>query len=115
MGLTDVPCELFHMKNVTTLNLFNNKLCSLPSEIAHLATLEVLFVRLSKRLDRDLTESHAVFLGHEQPAHISSARARSADQSQKAQCAVVKAHTDRDLTLRLVLSGRLQPAHVAAS
>jgi Leucine-rich repeat (LRR) protein len=61
MGLTEVPSELFHMKNVTTLNLFNNKLCSLPSEIAHLATLEGLFVRLSKRLDRDLTESHVVF------------------------------------------------------
>jgi Leucine-rich repeat (LRR) protein len=49
MGLTEVPCELFRMKNVKTLYLHDNKLCSLPSDIAHLATLEELFVRLSKR------------------------------------------------------------------
>jgi Leucine-rich repeat (LRR) protein len=52
MGLTDVPSELFRMKNLKELNLSNNKLCSLPSEIAQLATLERLYVRLSKRLDR---------------------------------------------------------------
>jgi hypothetical protein len=61
MGLTEVPSELFCMKNVKQLFLYNNKLCSLPSEIAHLATLEGLIVRLSERLDRDLTESHVVF------------------------------------------------------
>jgi Leucine-rich repeat (LRR) protein len=48
MGLSEVPAELFRMKNLKTLDLSNNKLCSLPSEIAHLATLEVLYVRLSK-------------------------------------------------------------------
>ena len=48
MGLTEVPSELFRMKSVKQLFLNNNKLCSLPSEIAHLATLEVLYVRLSK-------------------------------------------------------------------
>jgi Leucine-rich repeat (LRR) protein len=47
MGLTEVPCELFRMKNLKTLNLYSNKLCSLPSEIAHLKTLERLIVRLS--------------------------------------------------------------------
>jgi hypothetical protein len=78
MGLTEVPSELFRMEHVNTLDLYNNNLCSLPSEIAHLATLEVIFVRLSKRLDRDLTKSHVVS-GQQQPAHVASARARSAD------------------------------------
>jgi Leucine-rich repeat (LRR) protein len=49
MGLTEVPLELFHMKNVKLLWLYGNKLCSLPSDIAHLETLETLHVRLSKR------------------------------------------------------------------
>jgi Leucine-rich repeat (LRR) protein len=53
MGLTEVPCELFRMKSVKHLWLYNNKLCSLPSEIAHLATLVELNVRRLKRLDRD--------------------------------------------------------------
>jgi hypothetical protein len=61
MGLREVPCELFRMKSVKQLYLFGNNLCSLPSEIAHLSTLEELWVRLSKRLDRDLTKSHVVF------------------------------------------------------
>ncbi len=61
MGLTEVPSELFRMKNVKQLWLNNNNLCSLPSEIAHLATLERLYVRFSKGLDRDLTKSHVVF------------------------------------------------------
>jgi Leucine-rich repeat (LRR) protein len=49
----EVPCELFSMKNVKELYLNNNNLCSLPSDIAHLATLVELNVRLLKRLDRD--------------------------------------------------------------
>jgi hypothetical protein len=61
MGLMEVPSELFRMKNVKSLWLNDNKLCSLPSEIAHLTTLETLIVRLLKRLDRDLTKSHVVF------------------------------------------------------
>jgi Leucine-rich repeat (LRR) protein len=61
MGLTEVPAELFRLKNVKTLWLNNNNLCSLPSEIALTTTLETLWVRLSKRLDRDLTKSHVVF------------------------------------------------------
>jgi hypothetical protein len=56
-----VPCELFRMKNVKELYLTKNKLCSLPSEIAQLTSLEELLVRLPKRLDRDLTKSHGVF------------------------------------------------------
>ncbi len=61
MGLTEVPAELFRMENVKTLWLNDNHLCSLPSEIAHLTTLEVLSVRLLKGLDRDLTKSHVFF------------------------------------------------------
>jgi Leucine-rich repeat (LRR) protein len=48
MGLTEVPPELFRLKNLKRLWLFNNKLSSLPSEIALLTKLEVLFVRLSR-------------------------------------------------------------------
>jgi Leucine-rich repeat (LRR) protein len=52
MGLKEVPSELFRMTNVKKLSLHNNNLGSLPSEIAHLTTLESLYVRFSKRLDR---------------------------------------------------------------
>jgi hypothetical protein len=79
LGLTEVPFALFRMKN-EELWLGNNNLCSLPSDIAHLARLERLYVRLLKRFNHDLT----LFSGLRQPAHISSARARSADQSQDA-------------------------------
>ena len=48
MGLTEVPCELFRMTKVEQLWLSGNNLCSLPSDIAHLATLETFGVRLSK-------------------------------------------------------------------
>jgi hypothetical protein len=61
MGLTEVPFELFRMKNLRRLDLYNNNLCSLPSEIAHLATLERLYVRLLKGLDRDLTKKPRCF------------------------------------------------------
>jgi hypothetical protein len=90
MGLKEVPSELFRMKNLKTLWLDYNHLCSLPSEIAHLTTLEQLSVRLSKRLDRDLTKSHFVS-GLRQPAHVPSARARSADQSGVDQRAALEA------------------------
>jgi Leucine-rich repeat (LRR) protein len=46
MGLTEVPSELFRKKNLKTLYLSGNNLGSLPSEIAHLETLEGLYVRL---------------------------------------------------------------------
>jgi Leucine-rich repeat (LRR) protein len=49
MGLMEVPSELFRMKSLQQLWLFDNKLCSLPSDVAQLATLEWLYVRLSKR------------------------------------------------------------------
>jgi hypothetical protein len=61
MGLTELPSELFCMKNVKALELYFNNLCSLPSEIALMTTLEELYVRLAKRLDRDLTKSHVDF------------------------------------------------------
>ncbi len=54
----EVPAELFRMKNMKQFWLNNNKLCSLPSEIAHLAMLEWLYVRLSKRFEHGLTKSH---------------------------------------------------------
>jgi Leucine-rich repeat (LRR) protein len=72
MDLTEVPSELFRMKNVKELWLGSNKLCSLPSDIAQLTTLEKLGVRLSKRSDRDLTTG-TVFSGHHEPAHVASA------------------------------------------
>jgi Leucine-rich repeat (LRR) protein len=53
MDLTEVPPELFRMKNLDKLFLTNNKLCSLPSDIAHITTLEELRVRVLKRLDRE--------------------------------------------------------------
>jgi hypothetical protein len=61
MGLTEVPCELFCMKNLKALYFSNNNLCSLPSELAHLTTLELFYVRLSKRSDRDLTQKPRCF------------------------------------------------------
>jgi hypothetical protein len=90
MGLTELPSELFRMKNLKELNLTGNKLCSLPSEIALMTTLEKLRVRLLKRLDRELTKSRVVS-GRPQQAHFSSARARSADQAQDTLRAVLEA------------------------
>jgi hypothetical protein len=58
MGLTEVPSELFRLKHMKTLYLAYNNLCSLPSDIAQLTTLEGLFVRVSKRSDHDLTKGH---------------------------------------------------------
>ena len=65
MGLTELPFELFCMKNLRRLDLYNNNLCSLPSEIAHLMTLKQLIVRLSKRFDRDLTKMPRCFQVHD--------------------------------------------------
>ena len=50
MSLRKLPSKLFRMMSIKTLYLYNNVLCSLPSEIAQLATLEGLYVRLPKRL-----------------------------------------------------------------
>jgi hypothetical protein len=62
MDLTEVPSELFRMKNLKILSLFNNNICSLPSDIAQLTTLEKLEVRLSifEAIWRDLNR-HVVF------------------------------------------------------
>jgi hypothetical protein len=49
MGLTEVPSELFRMKNVKELWLANNNL--LPSEIARLATPTLEFQFLTVRLE----------------------------------------------------------------
>jgi Leucine-rich repeat (LRR) protein len=49
IGLTEVPSELFRMTKVKRLFVSNNKICSLPSDIGHLTTLEKLGVRLSKQ------------------------------------------------------------------
>jgi hypothetical protein len=63
MGLTEVPSELFRMKNVKRLYLTNNNLCSLPSDIAHLAMLNTLLVWLSKQSDHDLTKGRCFISG----------------------------------------------------
>ena len=44
MRLTALPTELFRLKNVKELWLFNNFLSSLPGEIAQLTLLESLDV-----------------------------------------------------------------------
>ena len=67
MGLKELPSGLLRsMKNVKTLHLYNNELCALPSEIALLATLEELAVRLLKQLDRHLTQLRWVQVGNNQ-------------------------------------------------
>jgi Leucine-rich repeat (LRR) protein len=48
MRLTEVPPELFRLKHAKKLLLFNNNLCSLPSDIAHLVNLEWILVRRSQ-------------------------------------------------------------------
>ena len=65
MGLTEVPCELFRMKNLKQLALFNNQLMSLPPELGLLTNLKGLFVRHSTHMDRNLT--HVTDQGHVQP------------------------------------------------
>jgi leucine-rich repeat protein SHOC2 len=112
MALTEVPCELLCMKNLKQLYLFNNKLCSLPSEIAHLKTLERLYVRLLYRLDRDLTEAMFFQVGGNQLTSLppelgllTNLKLLNVRHSKQ---------VDLDLTLRRVLSGLRKPAHVAA-
>jgi Leucine-rich repeat (LRR) protein len=83
MGLTELPFELFRLKNVKKLYLNSNNLCSLPSEIAHLATLETLSVRLSGLSDRDLT-LRRVLSGQPQPAHVPASGNRPAYRARDA-------------------------------
>jgi Leucine-rich repeat (LRR) protein len=113
MGLTEVPSELFRMKNLKILNLAHNNLCSLPSEIAHLTTLERLYVRLLKGLDRDLTESHVVFqVARNQLTSLPPELGLLTNLKE-----LYVRHSrliDRDLT-RHLLSGRRQPDHFAAN
>jgi Leucine-rich repeat (LRR) protein len=57
MGLREVPCELFRMRDVKSLNLHINDLCSLPKEIAHMTKLTFFSVRRLKQYDRGLTKA----------------------------------------------------------
>jgi hypothetical protein len=45
MGLTEVPSDLFLLTDCEQLFLFNNCLCSLPSDIWRLTKLSMLSVR----------------------------------------------------------------------
>jgi Leucine-rich repeat (LRR) protein len=36
MGLSELPSELFRLTNVKRLGIYDNNICSLPSDIAHL-------------------------------------------------------------------------------
>jgi hypothetical protein len=114
MGLTEVPFELFRMENLKQLSLHDNNLCSLPSEIAHLTTLEELMVRLSKRLDRELTECHVVLqVGVNQLKSLPPELGLLTDLK-----SLIVRHSrqmDLDLIMRHVFSGRRQPDHVAPS
>ncbi len=113
MGLMEVPFELFRMKNLKKMYVSDNKLCSLPSEIAQLTALEELWVRLAKRLARDLTSSHVVFqVGGNQLASLppelgllTSLKLLNVRHSRQ---------MDLDLMHLSCFSGLRQPAHVAA-
>jgi Leucine-rich repeat (LRR) protein len=111
MGLTEVPSELFRMKNVKEFNLSNNNLCSLPSEIAQLTALEELWVRLAKRLTRDLT-SVALF-------QVFNNQLKSLPPElgllTNLQRLFVRHSRQMDLDLTPGVSGPRQPAHVAAN
>jgi hypothetical protein len=111
MGLSEVPCELllFRMKK---LWLFSNNLCSLPSEIALLATLEELAVRLSKRLDHDLTKAMLFQVNSNQLKSLPP------ELGLLTNLKWLNVRHSRLINLgltRVVLSGRRQPAHVAPS
>jgi Leucine-rich repeat (LRR) protein len=111
--LTELPSELFRMKNVKFLWLHKNNLCSLPSEIAHLTTLESLYVRLLKRLNRDLTESHVFQVFNNKLKSLPPELGLLANLKE-----LYVRHSrqmDLDLIMRHVLSGRPQPAHLAPS
>jgi hypothetical protein len=111
VGLTELPFELFRMKNLKSLFLSFNDLCSLPSEIAHLATLEQLWVRFSKRVDRHLTKAMLIQVFYNQLKSLPPELGLLTNL--KELYVRHSRQTDRDLTLRRVLSGRRQPAHVA--
>jgi Leucine-rich repeat (LRR) protein len=113
MDLTEVPSELFRLKNAKTIWLGNNNLCSLPSEIAHLPTLEKLDVRFSKRLHHDLTKSHVLQVNSNQLTSLPPELGLLTNL--KWLYVRHSRQMDLDLTLRHVLSGRPQPAHVAPS
>ncbi len=61
MGLTELPTAFFRMRTLEHLYIGENNLCSLPSEIAHLIMLDTLYVRVSKRVDRDLMHKITLF------------------------------------------------------
>ena len=115
MGLSEVPSELFRMKNVRVLWLGNNNLCSLslPSEIAQLATLERLNVRLLKRLDHDLTKAMLFQVNSNQLTSLPPELGLLTNL--KSLYVRHSRQMDLELTLRRVLSGPQQPAHIAPS
>ncbi len=88
--LTEVPPELLRMTNIRTLRLDGNRICSLPKEIAHLTKLKELWVRECQRWFAR-SDRKATCVGLQQRAHVSSARARSADKSQVALRAAIEA------------------------
>ena len=112
MALTELPSELFRMKNVKTLSLYRNYISSLPSEIAHMTKLEGLEVRLSKRLVRDLTKSHAQVTNN---LLVSLPPELGLLTNLKRLYVRHSREMDLALTQRRVLSGQRKPPDVAAS
>jgi hypothetical protein len=111
MGLTEMPSELFRMKNVKELDLNSNNLCSLQSEVALMTTLEDLWVRLPKRLDRDLSRVSCFQVFNNQLKSLPPELGLLTNLR-----GLYVRHSrlmDHDLTLRSVLSVQGQPAHVA--
>jgi hypothetical protein len=79
MSLLELPVDLFRMTHVESLVLDENKLTSLPSEIAQLTGLKELWVWAAARMRMRnvcwLTQKGA---GRQQPAQVASRCARPA-------------------------------------
>jgi Leucine-rich repeat (LRR) protein len=82
MGLTEVPSELFRMKNVKNSGSHQQQALLAAERNCAPDNARGALCAIVEAIWRDLTTG-TLFSGRRQPAHVSSARARSADQSQE--------------------------------